>query len=135
MPMAYAHGMRTPLALVAALTLSLLSAEANARAYDAKALARYDVSYVNCETQFPVMRGHGDEAYLNLWRIKLDEHAGAQLAKVRASAAYRSEKQRALRAAPKTPAAAASSPISRECQGLWGEYQRTGQPGSASPKK
>jgi hypothetical protein len=127
--------MRTPILLVAALSLSLLSAEANARAYDAKGLARYDVSYVNCESQFPVMRGHGDEAYLNLWRIKLDERARGQLAKIRASAAYRSEKQRALRSAPKTAAAAASSPISRECQGLWGEYQRTGQPGSAPPRK
>ena len=133
--MAYAHGMRTSLVLVTALTLSLLSAEASARAYDAKALARYDVSYVNCESQFPVMRGHGDEAYLNLWRIKLDDQTRAQLAKVRASAAYQSERQRALRAAPKTPAAAASSPISRECQGLWGEYQRTRQSSDAAPKK
>ncbi len=133
--MAYPRGMRTPLVLITALTLSLLAAEANARAYDAKALARYDVSYVNCESQFPVMRGHGDEAYLNLWRIKLDEQSRAQLAKVRASAAYQSEKQRAVRAAPKTAAAAASSPISRECQGLWGEYQRTSQLNSAAPKK
>ena len=133
--MAYAHGMRTSLVFITALTLSLLAAEANARAYDAKALARYDVSYVNCESQFPVMRGHGDEAYLNLWRIKPDGQARAQLAKIRASTAYQSERQRALRAAPKTAAAAASSPISRQCQGLWGEFQRTGQPGIAAPKK
>jgi hypothetical protein len=127
MAMAYALGMRIPLVLVAALMLSLPAVEVQARAYDAKALARYDVSYVNCESQFPPMRGHGDEAYLNLWRIKLDDTARAQLAKVRSSAAYQAEKQRALRAAPKSASAMASSPISRECQGLWAEYQRTAQ--------
>jgi hypothetical protein len=120
--------MRTSLLIVTASVLSLLAAQANARAYDAKQLAHYDASYQKCEAQYPEMRGHGDEAYLNLWRIKPDDKARAELAKLRSSAIYQSEKQHLGKAAPKSAAAAASSPLSRECQGLWAEYQRNGKP-------
>lgn len=116
--------MRLPAVVVAAL-LSLATATAQARAYDAKALARYDVSFTTCESRFPQMQGHRDEAYLNLWRIKADEKSRARLAKLRGEAAYRTERQRALQAAAKSASAAASSPLDRECQGLWAEYQRT----------
>jgi hypothetical protein len=74
------------------------------------------------------MRGHGDEAYLNLWRIKPDDKSLARLAKVRSGAAYQAEKQRILRAAAKSASPSASSPLSRQCQGLWAEYQRNGKP-------
>ena len=120
--------MRKSLLLIAALSLSLWAAEASARAYDAKTLARYDLSYSRCEAQFPDMRGRADEAYLNLWRIKPDDKAKAQLTKLRSSAAYQSEKQLALRNAPKSAAAGASNPLNHECQGLWAEYQRNGKP-------
>jgi hypothetical protein len=126
--MAYALIMRTSVAFFAALALSLVGTAANARVFDAKPLARYDVSYVKCESQFPDMRGHGDEAYLNLWRIKPDDKSLARLAKVRSGAAYQAEKQRILRAAAKSASPSASSPLSRQCQGLWAEYQRTGKP-------
>jgi hypothetical protein len=78
------------------------------------------------------MKGHGDEAYLSLWRIKADAKSRAELAKLRAMPTYATEKQRAMRgaAAPTNASAAASSPLSRECIGLWGEYQR-----NASPQK
>ena len=120
--------MRTPLVCVTALALSLFAVAANARAFDARPLARYDLSYVKCETQFPDMRGHGDAAYLNLWRIKLDDKAEARLAKIRSGAVYKAGKERILRASASKASAAASSPLSRECQGLWAEYQRTGHP-------
>ncbi len=126
--------MRIYLAFVVALTLPLplLAAEPHAHPYDAKGLARYDASYVKCESQFPDMRGHGDEAYLNLWRVKPDDKSKAQLAKLRSSSAYLSERQRAVQAAART--ASAASAVSRECQGLWAEYQRQGKP-TAKPAK
>jgi hypothetical protein len=120
--------MRISLLIATASLLSLLASEANARAYDPKQLAHYDASYQKCEAQYPEMRGHSDEAYLNLWRIKPDDKARAELAKLRTSAAYQSEKQRIGKAAPKSATAASSSSLSRECQGLWGEYQRNGKP-------
>ncbi|MEO8923499.1 MAG: hypothetical protein ABI330_11870 [Caldimonas sp.] len=118
--------MRTSFFLAIALLLSLITDVANARAFDAKALARYDASYVKCESQYPEMKGHGDEAYLSLWRMKAEPKYVAELVKLRRSAVYTAEKQRALRTAvaAKGTAAAASSPLSRECIGLWGEYQR-----------
>jgi hypothetical protein len=117
--------MRTLPALAIAVSLSLVGAEANARVFDAKQLARYDASFVRCESQYPEMKGHGDEAYLSLWRMQADPKSRAELTKVRAMPAYAAEKQRAVRAAAaKSASAAASSPLSRECIGLWGEYQR-----------
>jgi hypothetical protein len=126
--MAYPLAMRTPLLFALALALSLMAAQANARAFDAKQLARYDASYVKCESQFPDMRGHGDEAYLNLWRVKLDDKTKARLDRLRGGAVYQAEKQRLLRASASKVSAAASGPLNRECQGLWAEYQRTGKP-------
>jgi len=115
--------MRLPAIVVAAL-LCLTAVGAQARAYDAKALARYDVSYTKCEARFPQMQGHRDEAYLNLWRIKLDDKSRDRLAKLRGEPAYRIERQHALQAAAKSASAPASSPLERECQGLWAENQR-----------
>jgi hypothetical protein len=114
--------MRTSFFLAVALFLSLLADAANARAFDAKALARYDASYVKCEAQYPEMKGHGDEAYLNLWRMKAEPKYVAELTKLRRSPVYTAEKQRALRAP--LPSASASTSLSHECVGLWGEYQR-----------
>lgn len=115
--------MRLPV-IVAAALLCLTAVGAQARAYDAQALARYDVSYTKCEARFPQMQGHRDEAYLNLWRIKLDDKSRDRLAKLRGEPAYRIERQRALQAAAKGASAPASSPLERECQGLWAENQR-----------
>ena len=94
---------------------------------DAKALARYDNSYVVCEAEFPEMRGHRDEAYLSLWRIKADTAAIARLAEARKSKPYQTEHTRLVQAA-KSPAAKASSasPIEQQCQALWGEAQKVG---------
>jgi hypothetical protein len=101
------------------------AALAQSRPYDAKSLARYDASYVECEARYPEMAGHRDEAYLSLWRIKLDPKSAARLAETRSAAAYKSERQRVTKTAVKASASAASSPLDRQCRGLWGEYQRT----------
>ena len=105
------------------LLLVLASPAAQALSLDAKAIARYDVSFAKCETQYPNMKGHRDEAYLNLWRIPVDGKNMAQLAKVRKGSVYQAEKARALKA-PKETSAAASSQLNGQCQALWGEVQK-----------
>ena len=117
--------MRIPSVLIAvALMAGAPAALAQSRPYDAKSLARYDASYVECEARYPEMTGHRDEAYLSLWRVTLDPKSAARLAETRSAAAYKSERQRATKAAAKASAPAASSPLDRQCRGLWGEYQR-----------
>ena len=113
--------------LRAALVVSLVAAAVPAHAFtvDAPGLARFDNSYVTCEAKFPAMRGHRDEAYLNLWRIKADASALAQLNQARKSKPYQAEHAR-LQQAAKAPAAKASSSIEQQCQALWGETQRAG---------
>jgi hypothetical protein len=112
------------LAIAAALTSTASGAVTRTRAFDAKALARYDISYAKCESLFPAMLGHRDEAYLNLWRIRSDDKSAARLAGVRGGAVYRSEKQLVLQGAAKDSASAASSTLKLECQALWAENQR-----------
>ena len=87
-------------------------------------MARYDISYTKCESKFPAMRGHRDEAYLNLRRVAADEKALAQMVAVRKGTAYQAEKRRALRASAKSASSPASSPLEQECQALWAETQR-----------
>jgi hypothetical protein len=113
-----------PVLLAAVLTLATAPVLAQSHPYDPKSLAHYDVSYVECEARYPEMAGHRDEAYLSLWRIKPDAKSAARLAETRAAAAYKSERQRAAKSAAKASAPAASSPLDRECRGLWGEFQR-----------
>jgi hypothetical protein len=117
------------LSLPAALGLSLAAGVAQARPYDAKALAHYDKSYVECEASNPEMKGQRDEAYLDLWHIPPDDKSRARLAKLRADPAYAAEKQRAAKA-PTAASAAASSVVQRQCRALWAEHQR-----AASTKK
>jgi hypothetical protein len=117
-----AFAMRIP--IIAILLTAFATGNASALSIDAKALARYDISYVECEARIPAMKGRRDEAYLNLWRIPADEKALAQLAAVRKGAPYRAERQRVLRA-PASAASAASGALAQQCQGLWAETQRT----------
>ena len=42
--------------------LPLACGTAQALTIDAKALARFDVSYTKCEARYPQMQGHRDEA-------------------------------------------------------------------------
>jgi hypothetical protein len=106
------------------VVLALTSAAARAITLDAKAMARFDISYTRCESQIPAMRGHRDEAYLSLWKVNLDDKLRAQLAAARQGATYQSERRRILQAGAERAAAAASSPIEQQCQALWAEAQR-----------
>lgn len=121
--------MPTRRAGLAALLL-LCAAQAQALTVDAKALARYDVGYQHCESLYPHMRGHRDEAYLSLWKVSSDEKARAQLAAVRKGAAYQAERKRVMQAAAKGAAPSASGPIEQQCRGLWSEAQRRQKAGS-----
>ena len=114
------HALRSVLAV---LCLALVAGVAEARPFDAKALARYDTSYVECEAGMPAMTGHRDEAYLHLWSITADEKSLARLAKLRTDPTYVAEKQRAAKM--RTGASApASGVVQRQCRGLWAEHQR-----------
>jgi hypothetical protein len=114
--------MRKSAALFA--VLALVAVAAHALSIDAKAMARFDVSYAKCESQFPDMRGHRDEAYLSLWRVKADEKAHAQLADVRKGGIYQAERRRVLQAAAQGHSPATSSPLEQQCQALRTETQR-----------
>lgn len=118
--------MRKHLLLAAVLALASATAAAEDRRYDPKALARYDLSYVHCEASFPEMKGHRDDAYMSLWRMKPGPKTTARLAAVRNSATYKSEQRLATREAARAsePAAAAKT-LERQCRGLWGEMQKT----------
>jgi hypothetical protein len=119
--------MRIALLLIAlAFIAGAAPAQAQTRShpYDPKSLARYDASYIGCEARYPEMTGHRDAAYLSLWRITPDAKSAARLAETRAAADYKSERQRVTKSAAKPPAPGASSPLERQCRGLWGEYQR-----------
>ncbi len=111
------------LCAVSALVLMLATGAAEARPYDAKALARYDSSYVQCEARNPEMKGHRDEAYLELWRIPPDQKSLARLAKLRADPAYAAEKKIVVKV-PSSASAPASGVVDRQCRGLWAEHQR-----------
>ncbi|HEX4236191.1 MAG TPA: hypothetical protein VH041_18030 [Caldimonas sp.] len=104
------------------------SAVAQSRAYEPKSLARYDVSYGRCETTFPEMKGHRDEAYLNLWRASPNEKTNGRLADARANAVYKTERKHALQAAAKAPTEEEKKKVEQECRALWGELARKPKP-------
>jgi hypothetical protein len=106
---------------------------AHAATIDAKNLARYDLSYVQCEAQYPQMKGQRDEAYLSLYRTRVDKKSLADLAKARKSEAYQAERKSALKAAP-NGVLPASSPLSQQCEALWAETQKL-KATAAPPKK
>ncbi len=113
-----------PIGIAVALASAAPAALGLTRAFDAKALARYDISYARCEARFADMRGHRDEAYLDLWRIRSDDKSAARLAGVRGGTVYRTERQLVLKGSASSSVAAASATLERECQGLWAEHQR-----------
>lgn len=114
--------------LAAALLVASIGAQARDEPYDAKALARYDVSYVTCEAKFPEMKDHRDDAYLSLWRATLTPKAAARLAEVRASAPYKAEHRVASRPTAAADPAEADKTLERQCRGLLGEMKRMSKP-------
>jgi hypothetical protein len=92
---------------------------------DRKALARFDINYADCESRLPRMRGYRDEAFLSLWAVKVDQDVRTQLASVRKSATYLSERQRVLQAAAARASNTGSADsLEQECQALWAQVQR-----------
>lgn len=120
--------MRIHLLLAAALVTASTLASAGDKRYDPKALARYDVSYVRCETSFPEMKGHRDDAYLSVWRMKPGPKTTARLTEVRSSATYKSEQRLAKREAANASGPDAVKTLEQQCKGLWGEMQKTSNP-------
>ena len=120
---------RTRCLLAAALLAAASAADAKDQPYDPKGLARYDVSYVQCEASFPEMKGHRDDAYLSLWRVKPSAKTAARLAEIRSGSSYQAERK----VATTRQAASASEPeaakaLQRQCRGLWGEMERMPRP-------
>ncbi|MEO5845139.1 MAG: hypothetical protein ABIQ33_09885 [Caldimonas sp.] len=122
--------MRIHCLIAAPLVLACATAAAQNRSFDAKGLARYDASYLHCEAAFPEMKGHRDQAYLSLWRVKPGPKSAALLTEVRGSAPYKSEQRIATRraASPGAGDPAAVQALERQCKGLWGEMQRMPKP-------
>ena len=119
---------RIHLLLAAALVTASATASAEDKRYDPKALARYDVSYVSCEASFPEMKGHRDDAYMSLWRMKPGPTTSGRLAEVRGSATYKSEQRVAKREAADASGPDAVKALEQQCRGLWGEMKKTPKP-------
>ena len=119
---------RTHLLLAAALATASALAAAEDKRYDPKALARYDVSYVRCEASFPEMKGHRDDAYMSLWRMKPGPTTSTRLAEVRSSSTYKSEQRLAKREAAGANGPDAVKALEQQCRGLWGEMKKTPKP-------
>jgi hypothetical protein len=117
-----------------ALLLALSPFAAHAMSVDVKNLARYDLSYVQCEAQYPQMKGQRDQAYLSLYRTRADKQSLADLAKARKSEAYKAERAAALKAAP-NGVLPASSPLSQQCEALWAEARKMQANAAPPPKK
>jgi len=127
--------MRTSIALA---LLGLFAATAQAAPADPKSLAQFDLGYVKCENRFPEMRGHRDEAYLSLWRIKADAKTSAELDKVRKSDKYKKERQLAVKSMDKSTGPEVEAKLKRQCDATWAEVKRNGampMPAAASAPK
>jgi hypothetical protein len=110
----------------AAITLSGGSVAAPADD-DARArkLAKFDAGYAQCEQRQPAMRGHRDEAYAKLYRLKNDDALRERLASLRKRAAYKGESRRAAQAlARDAKASDMARKLDLQCQGLQREAQR-----------
>lgn len=119
--------------LVAALALSG-TFSAHATPMDAKGLARFEAGYAKCEQKFVYMRGHADEAYLGLWKIKADEEGRARLEALRKKPAYQKEKQAAVKAMEKaTPEV--EGKLNQQCQATWAQVGMAPAGASSALKK
>jgi hypothetical protein len=94
-----------------------------------KSLAQFDSGYAQCEKRDPAMRGHRDEVYASLYRLKLDDALTAQLAETRKSAPYKSERRRAAQTLTKNAAASGvQQRLDLQCQALKKEIKASAAP-------
>lgn len=100
-----------------------------------KTLAQFDLGYAKCEARFEHMKGHADDAYLALWKIKADDKQRAELARQRSTPRYREERSKALKTMAK-PSPALDDKLNKQCSATWSELQRTARPvNMAAPAK
>jgi len=112
-------------AFIVVLPLLLLATAASgATASRAKSLAQFDAGYAQCEQRFEHMRGHRDEAYAGLYRLKLDAKTREQLATARKSAEYKSASRSAAQTLAKDKSADLDKRLEQQCQALWREANR-----------
>lgn len=108
---------------LAALLLSG-SVASGATPSKAQSLARFDVGYAQCEKRFEHMRGHRDEAYAGLHRLKLDAKLREQLAAARKTSVYKSTSREAARTLANDKSADLDQRLDQQCQALWREAIR-----------
>ena len=95
-----------------------------------KSLAQFDAGYAQCEKKHPEMRGQGDIAYANLYRLKLDDTLRATLDTSRSSTLYKTERRRAAQRLTKSMAASdVAGRLELQCQALQREIAKN--PGDA----
>lgn len=110
---------------VAMATLLLIGTAApGATPSRAKSLAQFDVGYARCEQRFEHMRGHRDEAYAGVYRLKLDAKTREQLATARKSAEYKSASRKAAQTLANDKSADLDKRLDQQCQALWREAIR-----------
>lgn len=108
--------------LAGGVTTAAAPADAASRA---RALAKFDAGYAQCEQRVPAMKGQRDQAWANLYRLKHDDALRSQLATLRKSADYKAESGRAAKAlARDSRASDVSRKLDLQCQGLQREAQR-----------
>jgi hypothetical protein len=117
--------MRTSITLA---LFALTATAAQALPSSVKVLAQFDLGYAKCETRYPHMRGHRDEAYLALWKVKPEPKRLAELASVRKGVKYKQERQLALKAMDNSNSPELEEKIKRQCQATWGEAMRNTPP-------
>ena len=117
-----------PLLTLALLALATGSAHAEP---DVKRLALFDLGFAKCEARYAHMKGHRDEAYLALWKVRITPEQRAALAQQRKSAKYQQERSKAQKSlAADSPAL--DEKIRNQCSATWSELQRNRPPSAAS---
>lgn len=110
--------------LIALALLGLMSATAHALPSNVKVLAQFDLGFAKCESRYPDMRGHADEAYLALWKVKPDDVARAELAQVRKSSKYQQARNLARKGMDNSNSPELETKIKRQCEATWAETKR-----------
>lgn len=120
----------------AALTLVLAAAVAPAATPPrSTSLARFDNGYAQCEKRDPAMRGHRDEVYASLYKLRLDDELRQQLDATRKSAPYKSERRRAQQALTRSAAASdVQHRLDQQCQALKREIRPRSPAASAAAR-
>ena len=100
-----------------------------------KSLAQFDNGYAQCEQRDPAMRGHRDQVYASLYRLKLDDALRAQLEETRKSAPYKTERRRAQQTLARNAAASdVQQRLDQQCLALKREIRAPAPAASAASR-